>query len=425
MTPSPREARLNRLRITICAVLIVLTAAQYLLILVEVPAFVRRVADREVPTFVIGGASDVSNEIMADRAERRGLSLAGYAVYYLLVGFGTALGFWVAGALVLWKHGDDWYRWLTALALIFFPSGSLYLVLNVTQPVLARYVDVLALIWPLFFVFLYLFPNGRAVPRWSRWPMALLAAGHFAAQLAGFLLALPGQPVPLPAGTLEAFQLVITIEFVLLLICQIYRYLRVSGPVERRQIQWFVAAVVGVVVLSSLLEFLTGGQTAAGDAGYASDLSNGLLLLVPVAITISILRYRLWDIDVIIRRTLIYTLLTAVLALVYLGSVVVLQGIFSAFTGESGNQLVVVISTLGIAALFVPLRGRVQRVIDQRFYRKKYDAARTLAAFGAHARDVVELEQLKRQLVNVVEEAIQPAHVSVWVRGAPVRGEKV
>jgi hypothetical protein len=143
---------------------------------------------------------------------------------------------------------------------------------------------------------------------------------------------------------------------------------------------------------------------------------NVLIFLVLLAcVALSILRHRLWDIDLIIRRTLIYSTLTAVLGLAYLGTIGVLQGVFQAVSGEGQSPVVVVLSTLGIAALFGPVRARVQAAIDRRFYRKKYDAARTLAGFGAQARDVVELEQLSGQLLEVVEETMQPASASLWL----------
>jgi hypothetical protein len=339
----------------------------------------------------------------------------------LLSSFGTALGFWVAAALVLWKHGGDWYRWLTALMLFFFPSGTLAVITNVAHPDLAPYIGVLALMWPLFLIFLFLFPTGRAAPRWMRWPIGLFAVIHFAAQLMGFLTSLPSVALRLPAGTLGAFTLVITTEFVLVLASQVYRYLRVSGPAERRQLQWFVLAIAVVVIAGAIVDTATRGQSTVGDAGYLGDLNNGLLVLIPAAITIAILRYRLWDIDVIIRRTLVYSVLTGLLALIYFGSVIVIEGLLRGVVG-GGSPIAIVLSTLVIAALFGPLRARIQRVIDRRFFRRKYDAARTLALFGAQARDVVELEQLQGQLVRVVDETMQPAHVGLWVR--PSRDER-
>jgi hypothetical protein len=138
--------------------------------------------------------------------------------------------------------------------------------------------------------------------------------------------------------------------------------------------------------------------------------------LVPVALVVAILRYRLWDIDLIIRRTLSYAVLSAVLALAYFGTVLLLESVFRALTGQGQNSLVVVLSTLAIAALFGPVRGRVQATIDKRFFRKKYDAARTLAGFAAGARDETDLERLSANLIEVVNETMQPASAGLWLR---------
>jgi hypothetical protein len=144
-------------------------------------------------------------------------------------------------------------------------------------------------------------------------------------------------------------------------------------------------------------------------------------LILPVTIGISILRYRLWDIDIIIRWTLQYSVLSGLLALAYFGLVVVLQNAFTAITGQRQNDFVTVVSTLAIAALFAPLRRRVQDGIDRRFYRKKYDAAKVIAEFGATCRDETDLDKLTTRLVEVVQETMQPESVSLWLKPTETR----
>jgi hypothetical protein len=199
----------------------------------------------------------------------------------------------------------------------------------------------------------------------------------------------------------------------------VLRFIR-SGGEEREQIKWlaFAASILGLIP----------GILVPDDSGVANPLWENLLedavtlsfAGVPVAIGFAVLKYRLYDIDVVINRTLVYGSLTAMLALVYFGGVAATQTIFRALTGqEQQPQLAIVVSTLVIAALFTPLRRRIQGFIDRRFYRRKYDARKTLEAFSAKLRDETDLDALSDDLVGVVRETMQPAHVSLWLRPDP------
>ena len=190
----------------------------------------------------------------------------------------------------------------------------------------------------------------------------------------------------------------------------ISRFRRASGN-ERQQLKWFAYAV-GIMIVLFVLWF---SLALAGLAPPNALMWTVPLLGLPVAVGVAILKHRLYDIDVLINRTLVYGALTATLALVYFGGVVLLQRTLAFLTGE-GSQLAVVASTLAIAALFDPLRRRVQAFVDRRFYRRKYDAARTLKAFSARLRDETDLERLGDDLEAVVRDTMQPEHVSVWLK---------
>jgi hypothetical protein len=205
-----------------------------------------------------------------------------------------------------------------------------------------------------------------------------------------------------------------------LVVAQVYRYRRISTPEQRRQTKWvvfgFAAALVGfmVVLLSTAL---SPASRVVGPVGVmvVSTLIYGLLLLIPLSIGVAILRSRLYDIDVIVNRALVYGSLTATLALVYISSVVFLQYALRVLTGQE-STLAVVASTLAIAALFNPLRRGIQSFIDRRFYRRKYDARKIIEAFSSKLREETDLEALGDELVGVVMETMQPAHVGFWLR---------
>ena len=215
--------------------------------------------------------------------------------------------------------------------------------------------------------------------------------------------------------------------YVLGVLLQVYRYQKVSTRTERQQMRSLLfgtavaVAVVGpyLVAVNGLQLFRQAGQSALFLLAASRSIRQLALLVVPVAITISILRYRLFEIDVLINRALVYGIVTTALAALYFGSVVVLQELSNTLTGEIPD-LALVATTLASAALFQPLRRRIQAFIDRRFYRRKYDAARTLQAFSAQLRNEVDLNRLTESLLAVVEETMQPTHVSLWLRDVPL-----
>ncbi len=192
--------------------------------------------------------------------------------------------------------------------------------------------------------------------------------------------------------------------------------LRRAVGVERQQIKWFAyaaAATVGGITLAYMIPETIDTPLWFERVGFAVNIA--VTPAIPISMGVAILRYRLYEIDHIINRTLVYGSLTAMLVGVYVGGIAVLQGLVRALTGQE-SQLAIVASTLAVAALFNPLRRRIQSFIDRRFYRRKYDAAKTLEAFSAKLRNETDLDALSDDLVGVVRETMQPAHVSLWLR---------
>lgn len=277
---------------------------------------------------------------------------------------------------------------------------------------------------------LLVFPDGRLPSRrWRFLAWTVVAAGTLVLILGPFA---PGRsgfaPVENPFGVggaagqaifvlVNAGVVVVLIAIVLSALSLVFRFRRAVGD-ERQQIKWFAYAAV---LFSSLIPLdLLGLSGLFGDLPW-SMLNTVTVLGLYAAIGVAILKHRLYEIDLIINRTLVYATLTVTLALLYLGGVVVLQALFRALAG-SESRLAVVASTLAIAALFVPLRRRVQGFVDRRFYRSKYDATKTLEAFSSKLRDETDLDRLGEELVSVVHGTMQPEHVSLWLR--PAVGEK-
>ncbi len=373
-----------------------------------------------------------------------GAPFTGGAGNLSLVGL-LALTIWsVVGLLLATRQPGNLVGWLFLLVPVLnsldnFAFGYAYYG-TVTRPGSLPGVNLMVvwLYWtgrvvnvPFGTLLLLLFPTGRPLSR--RW-LSLAAISGGAALIfmatAAFGALQVYNPFPfrtdlLAAGDFDRAWLVpiwwaafvLTIAPLPVSLLALFVRLRRSAGVERQQLKWFAYAASFVAPALSLLVVGRFGQAA----GLGWMLTVGILIAllyqagIALAAAVAILRYRLWDIDLIIQRTLVYGLLTLALAAIYFGSVVLLQQLFQGLTGEQ-SPLVVVLSTLAIAALFTPLRRRSQAIIDRRFYRRKYDAAQTLARFAAAARDEVDLGQLTAELLRVVDDTVQPAARWLWLR---------
>ena len=316
--------------------------------------------------------------------------------------------FFIIGGIIFWRRSSDWMALLASFTLVYI--GGLFFTssddaLARTYPGLDLAVGIVDLIGiaSMALVF-YLFPDGRFVPRWTRWMAGVAAALILLAELTFVFGAI-------------SFLLLITTG----LFAQVYRYTRVSGPVQRQQTKWVVFGLMGAVGLMLTWLFVSVAfppDKPSSGRIYALLVVDPvlivLMLLLPLSFAVSILRYRLYDIDIFVNRALVYRALTAALVGTYVGIIVGIQAAFRSVT-DQGSGVAIVISTLVIAALFQPVRRRVQDFIDRRFYRRRYDAAQTLAAFGDRMRDEVDLGRLSQALVDVVDETMQPAHVSLWL----------
>ncbi len=275
----------------------------------------------------------------------------------------------------------------------------------------------------LFLFLALLFPDGRPPsPRWRPfvWLVGVVVVvGTVAVALwpetaAGFDLT--NHPIGIEVATdvINPVEMVLY-ALALVAISSLMVRLRRSKGVERQQVKWFAYAVA-VLAISAILTYVISETMGIRWLGWVSSVLVMISVVgLPVAVGIAILRYHLYNIDLIINRTLVYGSLTAVLVLVYLASVVLFQELFRTFTGQK-SQLVVVASTLAIAALFNPLRRRIQGLIDRSFYRRKYDAVKTLETFSKKLREETDLNALSGNLIEVVEETMRPAHISLWLR---------
>jgi hypothetical protein len=276
-----------------------------------------------------------------------------------------------------------------------------------------------------------LFPTGRPPSRRWRWVTWLTVAFILVGAVSGAFSSGPVEglgPIRNPLG-IEGFSniynsiLLNMVALVLVVAAALSVFVRLhrATGIERQQIKWFAYATAAAVMGLVLAEII---PDVIDVPLWFERIGNAIFLLlipaIPISMGIAILRYRLYDIDIIINRTLVYGTLTATLALVYFGVVTTTQALFRTLTGqEQLPQLVIVASTLVIAALFNPLRHRIQGFIDRSFYRRKYDAAKTLEAFNSRLRNETDLDALSNDLVGVASATMQPAHVALWLRPDP------
>jgi hypothetical protein len=362
-----------------------------------------------------------------------------------LWGFLLPLVFSGLGALIIARAPGNRVGWLlmiTALGSVIPATMILENLLAPTHLTPGLFLLVwlegwswIPVIFPILLIPLY-FPTGRPPsPRWNwvsrlaigMWLFFILVGLFFEpiAPLNG-AWSLPNPIGFIPVEVVNGPPMIVwgigLITVVISSVVSLYVRYRRAQEVERQQIKWLLYAGALFAAVYALAVF------SVNESAF-NVLSNLLfvasILAMPVAIAVAILRYRLYDIDVIIRRTLQYTLLTGLLALVYFGSVLLLQSLVQTMTGQSDSPLVIVISTLSIAALFNPLRRRIQAFIDRRFYRRRYDAERTLEAFTASLRQEVELDEISQNLLAVTIEAIQPERAFLWLRARNGGSEKV
>ena len=346
-----------------------------------------------------------------------GIPITAYAAYWLTINLLFAVTYFAVAALIFWRKSNDRMALLTCFFLVAlggsFPDipAALAAIHPVWRlPVTLVSEDVLG--FPSLVVFFFLFPNGRFVPRWTRWVAVGFAILFI--PIAFFPGSVPS-PLYLPLPV---------VLFGSLVYGQVYRYRHVSTMKERQQTKWVVfgaaVALLGFLLLGGILSNLLKAFIPLQNVGLLSLMILVtsiylLLLLIPFSLAIALLRYRLWDVDVIINKTLVYSGLSGTLAVVYTGCIIGLQALFQGIFHQN-SDVAIVVSTLLTAALFQPLRHRIQAIIDRRFYRRKYDAARTVGAFSATLRNELDLSQLSAQLIIVVQETMQPSHISLWLR---------
>jgi hypothetical protein len=384
---------------------VVVTLAAFLSML---PAFVSAILTICLSTSCPPGQLSVTS---AQALQDIGLPVSAYATYTLAITLLALVMGWSVAALLFWRKSNDWMALLVALMLVLMATTPFtYLLLQRPSPWQLPAMLLNNFAWTACFLVFSVFPSGRLVPSWMCWiPSAWAVWG--VVSLRWF-------------DTARYFPLYY-LAWLVVLLCvlgaQIYRYRWISTMAERQQTKWVIwglstamVIALAVVVPHLLLPALVSTSVAYQLLSVPADPLA--IFLASLSICLAILRSRLWEIDHVINRTLVYGSLTGLLGLIYASMVIMLQALLRLIGGDISQSLgVTVISTLAVAALFQPLRRRLQHVIDRHFYRQKYDAGQTLAAFAETLQSKVDLNELCEQLVRVVQDTMEPESISLWL----------
>ncbi|MHB1133466.1 MAG: hypothetical protein ACYC4L_13930 [Chloroflexota bacterium] len=360
-----------------------------------------------------------------------GVSVEFYAVFRMAVDSAVGVSFSLIGLVAFWRRPNDRMVVLVSLASLSFSTLFLPTFVRVmeAQPALTvpvALVRALGLTLSLV-VFYYLLPDGRFVPRWTRWLAGLWMA------LAVLWLVFPESPENLvySRNWMQRPWLAVPLYAAFYgsgIYAQVYRYRHVSGLMQRQQTKWVVfgstAAFLGFVIYFGPLvvapQIYQPSVARVWHLLVALPIFDALVIMAPVTLALSVLRYGLWRVDLVINRALVYGTLSALLGLLYLGSIWLLQPLFDSLVGQ-GLDLAVAVSTLALAATFNPLRRRLQLLFDRALFRDQQQRLREAAAFAASARDQVDVQQISDRLLAAVEQTVRPVHTSLMLLEAPVR----
>ena len=358
--------------------------------------------------------------IFSATVTRAGISPQVVAWLIFIPAFLSILVFSTIGLIIFWRKSDEWIGLLASYVLVGLAAtftGDHLQFLAALPPFWATLIDeVGAFFWLSFYLFLILFPDGRFKPGWTRYLAAAFVLWFVVMQ--GLSLILGTDP---PAWVVTPGILFIG----LIIVAQAHRYYRTSDPVQKLQTRWFLFAITIFLIYIIFSYFYDRTVLLPVEPGntelvlFITNIYLGRIIfaLIPLSIGIALFRYHLWDIDVIIRRTLVYGVLSGLLGLVYFGSVVLLRQLLGGLVGNS--SIAIVLSTLLIALLFSPLRRALQEGIDRRFFRRKYDSTQAIATFSNTSRSNLSLDELNRHLIQIINQTLEPERASLWLRQKP------